>query len=152
MKFLAVIYLLISSDAVQCERIQRLVLPTTASLLKIIPRVEMPTVSSNTIQSGFSFKMPIAIHFPSVMDVVQSIRQTLNTGNAVVGSPAETVVVINSNRTRANSRAKLYKAIEKTHNSFGRICLMRAICEVAEVPFMSASTGLLGEVFDMLLS
>lgn len=130
-------------NAIQCEKYQRLILPSSVSLLKIIPRVEVPTAASASIQSGLSLKMPISITLPSMMDVVKSMRQ----------STSQTEMnVLSANKTRVTSRSKFYKSIEKTHPSFGRICLMRAICEVAEVPFMSASTGLLGEIIDLLLT
>lgn len=128
------------------ERVHKLVLPTSASKLRIIPSVEMPMVASNSIQSGFSFRLPIAISFPSAMDFVQSVRQTVNNGNALQMN------YLDSNATRVNSRANLFQAIEKTHSRFGRVCLLRAICEVAEVPLMSASHGLLGQLVDMLLT
>jgi len=153
MKFLVIIHLFILiPHAVKCGHIRRLrqILPTTSSALRIIPRVEMPMVSTNSIQSGFGFKMPISVTFPSAMDFVQSISQTINTRNVATDSVA--TLSTNANTTRINSRMKLYKAIEKTHNGFGRVCLMRAICEVAEVPYISSSTGLIGEIFDMLLS
>ena len=148
MKLTKIIYLFVLFfNTIQCERVQRLILPTTASLLRIIPSVEMPMVSSNSIQSGFSFKLPIAIQFPSALDFVQSVRQTLNTGNS-----GKLISAIDSNITRVNSRANLFKAIEKTHHRLGRVCLLRAICEVAEVPFMSASNGLIGQLVDMFLT
>jgi hypothetical protein len=153
MKFLVIIHLFILiPHTVKCGHIRRLrqILPTTASALRIIPRVEMPMVSTNSIQSGFGLKMPISVTFPSAMDFVQSISQTINNRNVATDSAA--TITTNANTTRINSRMKLYKAIEKTHNGFGRVCLMRAICEVAEVPYISSSTGLIGEIFDMLLS
>lgn len=148
MNSVKILYLLVFIwNAIECERVQRLVLPTTASLLRIIPSVEMPMVSSNSIQSGFSFKLPIAIQFPSTLDFVKSIRQTLNNGNSF-----QIINDLDTNRTRVNARANLFYAIEKTHKRLGRICLLRAICEVAEVPFMSASNGLIGQLIDMFLT
>jgi hypothetical protein len=161
MKFLVIFHLFILiPHTVKCGHVRRLrqVLPTTGSALRIIPRVEMPMVSTNSIQSGFGLKMPISVTFPSAMDFVQSMSQTMsqtmgqtiNNRNVATDSPV--TFTTNANTTRVNSRMKLYKAIEKTHNGFGRVCLMRAICEVAEVPYISSSTGLIGEIFDMLLS
>jgi len=185
MKWLSIICLFTTLSLNQCncsERSQRLILPTTASLLRIIPRVEMPTIASNSIQSGFSLKMPISIQFPSMVDMFQSVRNTMNgnnnnglngNNNGLNGNniglngnnngpqrfPSSanlphllSVESDNTNKSRVNSRAQFYRTIEKSHNSFGRVCLMRAICEVAEVPLISSSTGLIGEIIDLLLT
>ncbi|XP_054160212.1 uncharacterized protein LOC128958390 [Oppia nitens] len=144
-----VCYLIVMTyNIYNCEKVQRLVLPSLASSLRIIPSVQMPIVTSNSIQSGFSFRLPIAIQFPSALDFAQSFRQTLYNGNTIDFMSSS----LDSNRTRVTSRANLYRAIEKTHSRLGRVCLLRAICEVAEVPFMSASHGLIGQLIDMLLS
>ena len=150
MKFKIIIYSFVFIwNAIKCERMQRLILPTTASKLRIIPSVEMPMVSSNSIQSGFSFRLPIAIQFPSAQELAQAFRQTLNNDNSVQSSIFS---ALDANKTRVQSRSNLFNAIEKSHNRLGRVCLLRAICEVSEVPFMSASHGLIGQLVDMLLT
>ncbi|KAJ6220907.1 hypothetical protein RDWZM_006719 [Blomia tropicalis] len=158
---------------------QRLIMPSSGSKLTVSPGLTFPSLQLNTIDSGFTMKMPITLQFPSMTDMTQSfIMQIANmpiynsfpaiprnhkqqsnlsdTNEATTStSTTTTSATITKSRTihaRINSRARFYETIEKAHKTLGKSCLLRTICEVAEVPFIASSTGFLGEIFDMLLT
>ena len=92
--------------------------------------------------------MPIEVEFPTMYDMAQ----TLLAPTLIPGLPKEDNTTLGRSRqARINSRHSFYQAIEKTHPTLGKSCLLRAICEVAEVPLIASHTGFLGEIFDILL-
>ena len=153
MRIFFVCFLLSFHGLTNNERVQRFILPTSSSIFTIVPRFDIPMMSSSSVNSGFSFKMPITIKFPSLMDIAKSINQYEN--NIGMGTTFDKPLITNLtvvNVTKSRSRVNFYKAIENANSRYGRVCLMRAICEVAEVPFIASSTGLLGEIIDLLLT
>lgn len=164
MKTELIFTLLFLASSSNCKKYHRFILPTTSSELTIVPRVEMPMTMSNTVQSGLNFRLPIAIRFPSMMDLVEPVRNVLDATNAaanalnrLLASSSPPSVVTNSlpsleNTTRINSRISFYRSLETNFPEYGKICLLRAICEVAEIPVMAAPTGLIGEIVDLLLT
>ena len=136
---------------------QRLQLPTSGSRLTVSPGLTFPSLQLNTIESAFTMKMPIKVQFPTAAEMASTF--ILNVAGMPINynTMRSASEITNSSKSRAlhariNSRAKLYETIEKSHKTLGKSCLLRAICEVAEVPFVASSTGFLGEIFDMLLT
>lgn len=113
---------------------------------------------AQSVQSGMNFKLPITLKFPSFYDIMRPVR------NVAVAAAANEPVTAGSkqreeednqrflNETRAQSRALFYKSIERTSSKWGEGCLLRAICEVAEIPAINSGSGLLGELIDMFLT
>lgn len=143
-----ILYALIQSS--QTEKFQRLLQPARGTKMTMTPGLSMPSLQLNTIESGFSMKMPIAIKFPTITDVVQNLMLQVTTLNST--NKSDNLTISRDMQARINSRARFYKNVESSHQTFGKSCLLRAICEVAEVPFISSSTGLIGEIIDLLLT
>lgn len=64
------------------------------------------------------------------------------------------VVYADQNHRRSESRFTLYKILEQmaeAHGLPGRLCLLRSICESAEVPF-SYNNGILGEFAHLIMT
>jgi hypothetical protein len=38
------------------------------------------------------------------------------------------------------------------HSSYGKACLLLAICEVSQTPLLSPNSGIIGEIVDMFLT
>lgn len=143
------------TDTRDRTRYQRLMQPSSGSKLTLTPGVTTPNLQLSTIESLFTMKMPISVKFPTMAQATQSFLATAlnNTRRPSADSdPSRNNHEHRLFQSRLNSRARFYDSIEKSHKLFGRSCLLRAICEVAEVPFISSSTGILGELFDLLLT
>lgn len=144
-------------DHAASQRYQRLLQPSTGSKLTMTPGVKTPNVQLNTIESFFTMKMPVSVRFPTVAEsfstfMVTAMNRTLPVANKAEEKLEESVPKSRSFSSRVLSRLNFYETIEKSHRTFGKSCLLRAMCEVAEVPFLSSSTGLLGEMLDLLLT
>ena len=149
--------LLLSSSLAQ--RFQRLTWPSENAELKIVPHVEIPMTMAPSVQSGMNFRLPITLQFPSYSDVMRPMRNTaalVAAASDPVTSPSrqreEDDSSIFVNRTRANSRAMFYKSVEKHSSKWGEDCLLRAVCEVGEIPSINSGSGIIGEVIDLLLT
>lgn len=125
--------LLLAFNPVTCETYHRLLTPTSNSQLQIVPRIEVPMTMAPTVQSGMNLRLPITLKFPGK---VENLREP---------------DLHYSDVAKTKSRASLYSSIDKFHPTFGKICLLRSICEVSHVPLISPATGLVGEVVDLLL-
>lgn len=140
--------------------VNRLSWPSNNAELKIVPHVEVPMTMAPSVQSGMNMKLPITLKFPSFYDVMRPLRTAaLNVANnepqAPDSKPREETsmpIIDKANSSRINSRAMFYKSIESSHATYGKACLLRAICEVAEIPAISSGTGLVGEIVDLLLT
>lgn len=102
----------------------------------------------------------------SLVPISGGRRRRSNEENAVVfnDSPSDLNVddevyagdnlVMNEPNKLSESRFTLYKGLEKmaeTHGLPGRPCLLRTICETAEVPF-SYDNGILGELAHLIMT
>lgn len=137
------------------QQFQRLFWPANNAEFKIIPHIEMPMTMAPSVQSGMNFKMPITLKFPTMRDLMGPSRAG-ESGDASAGpkdasTPREEDMA-HKNLSRANSRAMFYRSVESGHPTLGKSCLLRAICEVAEVPVINSGSGLLGELIDLLLT
>lgn len=169
---LILIILLMHGRYVMNERINRLIMPTTSSKLRVIPRVDLPFTMTTSVASGLSMKLPITMTFPSMLDLLMPVRLAMaanqmspqavagarpGVGAQMVGAASTTGASTGSrsftyrNVSRVLMRKKTYQAIESLHPEWGKPCLLRAICEVAQTPYMAPSTGLFGQIVDMLL-
>lgn len=121
--------------------------------MTIAPGLTFPSMQLSTIESTFNMRMPITVQFPTLAESAQSfIHQVFSFPN-IAGQEATTATTKSrAKHARVNSRAKFYETIENAHKTLGKSCLLRAICEVAEVPFVASNTGFLGEIFDILLT
>ena len=155
---------------------QRLVQPSHGTRMTIAPGLCLPNMQMSTVESAMEMRMPISVNFPTAGEVAaQFLNQALSLPTAVSGSSnrEETSKDSGSNssiplssssssksqsresramKSRIAARQDFYKTVEKAHPTFGKSCLLRAICEVSEVPFVSAHTGFIGEMFDILLT
>lgn len=134
--FLVLSVLLCESEA--ADALHRLQLPDPHSELQIVPRVEVPMSMAPSIQSGMNIRLPITLKFARHETVHKSAKSM---------SPQE---VLNSSRTEA--RVSFYRMIEAASPRIGKVCLLRSICEVGQVPAISPASGLLGEIVDLLLT
>jgi hypothetical protein len=137
--FFVFVFLISTSD---CHRFHRLQLPASNSELQIVPRVEVPMSMAPTVQSGMNIRLPISLKFPPKEDHSSFYRKNSK------HMTAENFF----NETRVEGRARFYRIIEDAHPSFGKVCLLRSICEVAQVPLITPSAGLFGEIVDLLLT
>lgn len=133
---------LIVYNEVKCHRFHRLQLPASNSELQIVPRVEVPMSMAPTVQTGMNIRLPISLKFPSKEDRSSFYRKNSK------HMTSENFF----NETRVEGRARFYRIIEEAHPSLGKVCLLRSICEVAQVPLMTPSAGLFGEIVDLLLT
>lgn len=151
---------LISLNLANCDRFTRLVMPENPTELKIIPKVEMPMAMTTSVNSGMNMQFPITVRFPSIAEVTDPVRTVANSPANIVdlmskllSTLTQTDKLLNTTtmvKARMNSKAGFFRTIEESTLRLGSSCLHRAICEVAEVPFMSPSMGLIGEVVDLL--
>ena len=125
-----VVLIILTSTLVSSETFHRLLSPSPNSQLQIVPKIDVPMSMAPTVQSGMSLKLPITLKFP---ERSESSRRR-------------------DNESKLWSRKYLYKSIEKIHPSFGKICLLRSICEVSHIPLISPTTGLVGEIIDLVLT
>lgn len=117
----------------------RLQLPSPNSELLIVPRFEIPMTMAPSVQTGMVLRMPISLKFANRPASSQS--------------SSERHVKSDSNETvKARSRAQFYRTFEQMSPKFGKACLLRAICEVAQIPLINPSTGIVGEILDLLLT
>ncbi|KAI1301539.1 hypothetical protein HDE_02975 [Halotydeus destructor] len=131
--------------------------PSENAELKIEPNTKMPMTMAQSVQSGMNFKLPITLKFPSFYDVMRPIRVAAMAAAAsdpVMTMPSNTrdEKVTFANTTKATARTMFYKTIESSHPKFGKVCLLRAICEVAETPAINSGSGIIGELVDLLLT
>lgn len=134
--------LLLFNEGVNCRRFHRLQLPSANSELQIVPRIEVPMSMAPTVQTGMNIRLPISLKFPTKEDSFSFYRQ----------NSKHLTTDLFLNETRVEGRARFYRIIQDSHPSLGKECLMRSICEVAQVPLMNPATGLFGEVIDLLLT
>lgn len=118
--------------SISCETYHRLLSPSSNSQLQIVPKVEIPIAMAPTVQCGMNLRLPITLKFPD--------RSSQRKGWQ------EPEIL------KSKSRALLYESIDKLQPSFGKICLLRSICEVSQVPLISPATGLIGEIVDLFLT
>lgn len=57
-----------------------------------------------------------------------------------------------SEAMKVRSRVDFYRTFEKISPKLGKPCLLRAICEVAQIPLINPATGIVGEILDLLLT
>lgn len=147
--------ILIKETSFSRAQFQRLVQPYSGSKLTMAPGLTFPSVQMSTIESAFNMRMPITVQFPTAAEVAQTfILQVVglpHASNAKADPDTSSTTKSRAMHARVNSRASFYETIENVHPTLGKSCLLRAICEVAEVPFVASSTGFLGEIFDILL-
>lgn len=117
-----------------CDTYHRLLSPASNSQLQIVPKIEVPLAMAPTVQSGMNLKLPITLKFPGRQDKLQKLDKC------------------DHEVAKTKSRALFYKSIDKVNPSFGKICLLRSICEVSHIPLISPATGLVGEIIDTILS
>jgi len=89
-----------------------------------------------------NIRLPISLKFPSKEDHVFAREK-----NNDVKENEHFL-----NETRAHGRARFYRVIEDAHPSLGKVCLLRSICEVGQVPLINPASGLFGEIIDLLLT
>lgn len=126
-----VVLITLALTLVSSETFHRLLSPSPNSQLQIVPKIDVPMSMAPTVQSGMSLKLPITLKFP---EKSESSRRR------------------NDHETKVWSRKYLYQSIEKINPSFGKICLLRSICEVSHIPLISPTTGLVGEILDLILT
>lgn len=158
--------LLLATQIVRCQQqvvYQRLTMPSENAMLKIVPHMEVPMTMAPSVQSGMNFKMPITLRFPTMADIMRPTRTTV-VGANVADQPGsaeskprfdeelQLELIKHNNASRANSRALFYRSVERSHPALGKTCLLRAICEVAEVPSINTGSGIIGELIDLLLT
>lgn len=141
MRFLVLVVLCCLHSCARTAQFHRLQLPDPGSELQIVPRIEVPMSMAPSIQSGMNIRLPISLKFAG------REQSTSSRLSAKSMSPQE---VLNS--TRTETRVSFYRMIEETSPQIGKACLLRSICEVAQVPAISPATGLLGEVVDLFLT
>lgn len=113
-------------------------MPSPNSELLIVPRFEIPMSMAPSIQTGMSLRMPISLKFAS-RSSVESTGDKSSKGDL-------------SESLKAKSRIDFYRTFEKLSPRLGKSCLLRAICEVAQVPLINPATGIVGEILDLLLT
>ena len=94
-----------------------------------------------SIQSGMNVRLPISLKF------AERGTEAVGSRLSMARTPQE---VLNS--SRSETRVSLYRMIEEASPRLGKVCLLRSICEVGQVPAISPTTGLLGEIVDLLLT
>lgn len=146
MRFLVLVvlrFLMFACSLTNASHFHRLQMPDPRSELQIVPRVEVPMSMAPSIQSGMNIRLPITLRFAGR----EERRETVSPLSPKSMSPQE---VLNS--TRTETRVSFYRMIEEASPQIGKACILRSICEVAQVPAISPATGLLGEVVDLLLT
>lgn len=165
--------MLLSITSLVFGQIQRLVQPYSGSKVTLAPGLSFPSVQLSTIESAFNMRLPITVQFPTAAEAaqqffVQVINSPLHKQQVVTGQQKssggdggdkEKVDETEKSKQRSKamrtarlaSRTSFYESLETVHESLGKSCLLRAICEVAEVPFVAANTGFIGEMIDILL-
>lgn len=130
-----------ATSAHEVDAFHRLQLPGPSSQLQIVPRVEVPMSMAPSIQSGMNIRLPITLKFAG-HEMGTASRQSSKSM-----SPQE---VLNS--TRSETRVSFYRMMEQASPQMGKVCILRSICEVGQVPAISPATGLLGEILDLFLT
>lgn len=148
---------------------QRLAQPYSGSKMTLAPGLSFPSVQLSTIESAFNMRLPITMQFPTAAEAAQQffvqvismplhkgvaagLQQTQQKSSSTTAEDEKTAKTRSAMRTaRLNSRTNFYETLQTVHDSLGKSCLLRAICEVAEVPFVAANTGFIGEIIDILL-
>lgn len=126
------------------KNVQRFIGPINDSKMIITPSLIMPSISSlkaNAIDSAVTIKMPIVLDF-------STINSNYFQSNLIKSMLMDTAGSIMQS-SHVNARYNFYKTMERL---IGKSCLQRAICEVAQSPFIDPNSGLFGEILDLLLT
>lgn len=157
LKMFRYVLLVLMISTCHTRRYSRLTWPSeNGARMQIVPHMEVPMTMAPSVQSGMKFRLPITMKFAGMGGPAMTIADavTLTDGKK---KQREDEVIFDGNEsflndTRAKSRALFYKSIETSNSKWGESCLLRAICEVAEIPAINSGTGILGELLDLFLT
>lgn len=140
-------------------RVSRLILPASNAELRITPHIAFPSSLTNSVDSGIHLKLPITIKFPSMIDLLEPVKEILKQHDdddrikrsRLLRKDRKEFDAKVLNVVRSKSRVSFYEFLSAYNSTLSLNCLLKTICQVGQVPLISPSLGLFGEIIDHLM-